>query len=227
MSKREEMRRQRKNVEKRNKILVIGGVTVFAILVIAIIVISQLKPGINIVKTTPVAMPQENGMSMGNPDAPVKVDIYSDFQCPACMRFAQNIEPQLVDKYVKAGKVFVTYHPFNVIGPESDTSAEAAYCAADQNKFWSFHDILYANWTGENVGDFTAEKIKKYAEAINLDLTAFNQCFDSGKYKEKVQADQKAGEAIPLSYTPSIVINGKLDESGNYLATIDAALAGK
>lgn len=226
MSKREDLRRQRQSSERRNKFLIILGIAIIAVLVAVIIITSQLNSIGKIVSITPEVRPQSQGMTMGNSNAPVKMDIYSDFQCPACKRLAENVEPGLVENYVKTGKLLITYHPFKVIGPESDAAAEAAYCAADQNKFWDFHDILYANWTGENVGDFSTKRLKAYAENLKLDMTAFNQCLDNGKYKNQISEDQKAGDTIPLSFTPSVFINGVLDETGNYAATIDKALTG-
>jgi protein-disulfide isomerase len=227
MSKREELRHQRQVVERRNRILILSGIVLVAILVIVVIVNSQLKSKIHVVSITPNPRSQANGFSAGNPNAPVKVDIYSDFQCSACLHFYQNFEPLLMEQYVNTGKVFYTYHTYKVIGPESDNAAQAAYCANDQGKFWDYHDILYANWTGENVGDFTPSRLKAYAKNLGLDTTLFNQCYDSGKYRQKIADDQSAGDALSLSFTPSVFINGKLDESGNYQQTIDAALAGK
>jgi protein-disulfide isomerase len=227
MSKREELRRQRQAVERRNRILIISSIVIVAVLLIVVIVNSQIKSKIKVISITPNPRPLANGLTAGDPNAPVKVDIYSDFQCSACLHFYKNSEPLIMEQYVKTGKVFYTYHPYMVIGPESDNASQAAYCANDQNRFWDFHDILYANWTGENVGDFTPSKLKAYAKDLGLDTTAFDQCYDTGKYKQKISDDQTAGNALNLSFTPSVFINGKLDETGNYQQTIDAALAGK
>jgi protein-disulfide isomerase len=228
MSKKEDLRRQKQSTERRNRILVVAGILVIVVLVVVIIVTSQINTAVKVVSVTPNPHPQVNGMTMGDPNAPVKMDLYSDFQCSACKHFADSIEPAIVEKYVQTGKLYLVYHTYRVIGPESDDAAAAAYCAADQNKFWEYHDTLYANWTGEEVGDFTPAKLKAMAKSTaGIDATKFNQCFTSGTYKQKVTDDQTAGDAIPLSYTPSVFINGKLNEKGDYAAAIDAALAGK
>lgn len=225
MGRKEEFRRQRDNARKRNQTVVVGLIIVAALLVAGIIIIPNLQSigEITVPATNP--RPQADGLAMGDPNAPVKIDVYSDFQCPACKSFAEQSEPLIINEYVSTGKVYFTYHPFKVIGPESDAAASAAYCAADQNKFWEYHDILYANWTGEEVGDFSDRRLKAYAEKIGLDTASFNQCYNSGKYKSQVRQDQVAGEQLKVSFTPSVFVNGTLVTDGGFSAAIDRALS--
>jgi protein-disulfide isomerase len=90
---------------------------------------------------------------------------------------------------------------------ESQDSAAAAYCAGEQNKFWQMLDLLYANVLGENVGSFTDKRISLIAEKIQgLDMDQFNSCYDSGKYKDRVQQDLKDGQAAGITGTPGFVI---------------------
>ena len=224
MGKKEEYRRHVQTVKKRNQYLLFGVIVIIALVIAGLIIIPNMQSIGAIVPVTPNPRPQAQGMAMGDPTAPVKVDVYSDFQCPACKSFAETIEPQLVDQYISKGLLYLTYRPFRVIGPESDNAAEAAYCAADQNKFWEYHDILYANWTGEEAGDFSDRRLKAYAESIQLDTAAFNRCYSSGKYRTQVQNDQQAGNQIKVSFTPSVFVNGILVEDGNYIAAVDTAL---
>ena len=112
-----------------------------------------------ICKNESQSRPQAQGLSMGDPNAPVKVEEYGDFQCPACRIFHESQEGQLIEKYIKTGLVYFTYTPFSFIGDESVKAAEAAYCAADQGKFWEYHDMLYANQTAENKGDFADSRL--------------------------------------------------------------------
>jgi protein-disulfide isomerase len=86
--------------------------------------------------------------------------------------------------------------------------------------------MLYANWTGEEVGDFSDRRLKVYAEKIGLDTGTFNQCYNSGKYRAQVRQDQVDGEQLRVSFTPSVFVNGTLITDGSYTATIDNALAG-
>ena len=96
--------------------------------------------------------PETNGLTMGNPEAKIVVEEFSDFQCIACYRFWTNFEPEFIEKYVATGDVLFKYVPFSFIGNESFQAAEAAYCAEEQGRFWDYHDMLFLNWNGENAG---------------------------------------------------------------------------
>jgi protein-disulfide isomerase len=231
-SMREERRRQKRR-QQLATILTIGGVVV---LVIAVIVYASLKkanaPIGSIISITPNPRPMANGNVMGDPNAPIQIVEYSDFQCPACLAFYQQIEPSLVSEYISTGKVHFTYRSMgDWIGPESVKAAEAAYCASEQNKFWDYHDILFANWTGENIGDFTNKRLVAFADNLGLDMSAFRTCFNNQKYSQRVTQDHTDGIQAGVKGTPSLFINGKKYEGdfsfSAFKQYIDAALAGK
>ncbi len=195
--------------------LAIGGCWVIlcaAVFVAALIFagadfVKQFFPNnIQVAEELPRAMTQSN--TMGDPKAPVYIVEYGDFQCPFCLKFWSETEPQLIEEYVNTGKVYFEYRAFPIIGPESVTAAEGAYCAGDQGKFWEFHDTLFTNWTGENVGDFTQDKLSQYAEALNLDVAEFESCLSEGKYKGRVEQDKAQGDADGVHATPTLFING-------------------
>jgi protein-disulfide isomerase len=147
--------------------------------------------------------------TMGDPNAPVHIVEYSDFQCPYCQKFWSETEPQLIDEYVNTGKVYFEYRSMGVfIGSESGWAAEGAYCAGDQNKFWEYHDTLFTNLTGENVGDFTKNKLVIYAKALNLNMEEFESCISEEKYKGRVEQDAADAEADGVSAVPTFLING-------------------
>lgn len=180
----------------------------------------------------PTAAAQQPANTMGDPNAPVKMVVFADFQCPYCMRYSQETEPQIIQQYVKTGKVFYEFHSVGAfLGPESGAAAQAAYCAGDQGKFWNYHNTLFANWTGENVGDFTNDKLQKYAASLGLDASTFNRCLSSGKYASRLDQDVQAAKAAGIRATPSFVINGKLVEGAlpfaDFQQAIEAALQGK
>ncbi len=188
------------------------------------------------VKVDPTAaarvIPQQPANSLGNPDAPVKIVEYADFQCPYCMQFWKETEPQIIEQYVKTGKVYYEYRSVGAfLGPESGAAAQAAYCAGDQGKFWQYHDTLFSNWTGENVGDFTNDKLQGYAASLGLDEATFSDCLGSGKYAALLKQDVKDAKAGGIQATPSFLINGKLLEGAlpfaSFQEVIDAALQGK
>ncbi len=189
------------------------------------------------VKVDPTAamttvVPRQPANSLGDPNAPVKIVEYADFQCPYCMHFWQETQPQIIEHYVKSGKVYFEYHSVGAfLGPESGAAAEAAYCAGDQGKFWQYHDTLFSNWTGENVGDFTNDKLRGFAASLGLDQAAFSDCLSSGKYAVMLEQDVKDAKAAGVRATPSFLINGNLLEGAlpfaSFQQAIDAALQGK
>lgn len=169
--------------------------------------VQQFIPeNIQVVDESPQAVTQNN--TMGDPNAPVHIIEYGDFQCPFCLKFWTETEPQLIKEYVNTGKVYFEYRAFPIIGPESVWAAEGAYCAGDQNKFWQYHDTLFTNWTGENVGDFTKEKLIKYAKALDLDMEEFESCLGEEKHKGTVEQDIAEAEASGVYATPTFFING-------------------
>ena len=236
MSKRQILREKRQREQQRNRWVVIGVVIIGALLV-AWVLISSLKPP-KVADFVTFDRPNADSNSAGDPTAPITITEYSDYQCPYCKKFSDETEKQLVDKFVAGGQVRFIYRSFGLfIGPESQASAEATYCAGDQGKFWQFHDILFANHTGENVGDYTTKKLQAFAKTLGLDMDAFNSCMNSSKYAERVTQDGIDGQAAGIKATPSFVltyiVNGqvktKLIEGAQPLSVfqteIEAALA--
>jgi len=159
--------------------------------------------------------PNPNGNSMGDPDAPIQMVEFGDFQCPFCERFAMETEPLLVENYINTGKVYFTFRSAGNwvsknIGQgktESQDAAAAAYCAADQGKFWEMHDSLFANNRDrEDQGSFSSRRLAGMAENIGLDVTEFRDCYDSGKYADQVQQDYQDAIAAGVQGTPSFLI---------------------
>lgn len=167
--------------------------------------------------------------SVGQPDAPVRVDVWEDFQCPACAEYSETIETRLIADYVETGQVLYTYHFFPFLdgadypaqdgsgrlhyissqdGPgESDQASNAAMCAAEQGRFWDYHDMLYRNWNGENRGAFADARLILFAENIGLDMNAFRQCFAENRYQDFIQADFVAGIERSIPGTPTVFVN--------------------
>jgi protein-disulfide isomerase len=205
------------------------------------VILSQIQVGsnsspepnpVNIVAPPARSHPKANANTMGDPKAPVKIVEYADFQCPFCLRYWQDTEPQIIKTYVATGKVFYEYRSVGAfIGPESGSAAEAAYCAGDQGKFWEYHDTLYSNWTGENVGNFAPDKLQQFALAVGLDTNKFNDCISQSLHKGQVQQDVADAKADGIQATPSFVINGKLIEGAQPFDVmqqeIESALKGK
>jgi protein-disulfide isomerase len=232
-------RTKRKRQQRINTLLVIVAVIVIVILAFAWPTIyNSLKPAGSFISITPVAYPMENGKSVGNPDAKVKIQIYEDFQCPYCKEFTESDEKQLLEsQYITSGEVYYEFMQFPIVDnysstKESHQAANASMCALEQGQFWPYHDLLYKNQgTVENGGAFSNKRLQAFAESLGLNMTEFNQCFSADKYSAEIQADYQMGVSLGVTSTPTLVLNGKILGPGyvtysQLTAAIDAALAG-
>jgi len=235
MGKRQEIRQRRQRERTRNRILVILLVAAGALLIALFFIwLMEKKPQTTVISITPKAINAKvDGLHLGDPNAQVKVDVYEDFRCSGCKYYTQNIEPQIFQTYVETGKVYYTFHSFIVIDGNDGTdasyrSANAAMCAAEQGHFWDYHETLYANQVTEDASLFSDERLAIMAQNLNLDMTAFNQCFKENRYASDIQKDISQGQSLGITGTPSTFVNGTLIQPFDQLATaIDAALAGK
>src|SRR5512143_3557449 len=246
MSKRQEFREKRRRAEQRNRLITIGIVVFVVAIVAACIIIPQLKPVAQVLPATAIPRTQTDRNTAGDPKAPVTITEYSDFQCPFCKRFWSDTEPQIEQAYVNTGKVyFVDRSAGNWVsgnagtgGTESEDSAMAALCAADQGKYWQMHDALFSNnMDVEEQGAFAPKRLKAIAQSVGLDMNTFNSCFDGGKYKDQVNKDLQDAKAAGITGTPFFVltytVNGETTTDtvdgaqpfGVFQQKIDAALA--
>ena len=140
----------------------------------------------------------------------VTLEEFADFQCSHCMQFALGIGKQIKEDFVETDNIRFIFRHFPFIGPESFRAAEATECAADQNKFWEYHDTVFENWKGVNEGHFSDDNLKLFADSLQLDRGAFDACFDSRKYLGKVESDIRRGEQLGVRGTPSLFLNGEM-----------------
>lgn len=215
MSKREELRRRRQAHARRQQLTVVGVVAVVAVLVAAWLIWPTLQPVGEIATIEPQEYPLADGSALGPQDAPVLIEVFSDFQCPNCRTFAQEVEEQLIETYGAGGQVRIDYKHFividgNVGGSESRQAAEASECAAQQNQFWPYHDIVFANWRGEGVGAFSNQRLVAMAETIGLNMEQFNSCFNGNATSGIVSDDQALGQSRGVNGTPTVFINGSM-----------------
>jgi protein-disulfide isomerase len=213
-SKRQERREKIKQQESRGRAITITLITLGAALLVFAFIYPSLKPVAGVVPVKAVLPSTYNDNSMGDPNAPIKIEEFSDFQCPYCENFHKDTEALLRQYYVDTGKVFFTYRSMgnwvsgNIGGTstESQDAAAAAYCAGDQNMYWQMHTALFGNVLGENAGSFTAKRLAAIAETVGLNMNQFNTCFSSGKFKDRVAQDNKDGTAAGVTGTPSFVL---------------------
>lgn len=242
VSKRQEMREQRRKRQQQQRLIVIAAVAVIVIGVALLIIVPQVRASMapvgSITQVTPYPRPNAQGSAAGDSNAPVKIDLFEDFQCPACRTYTEDAERQVIDTYVKTGKVYYDFHyyPFidvNSVTKESHQAANAAACAADQGRFWDYHDMLFANWNGENQGAFTNKRLVAFAQTLGLDMGKFNTCFNANAHKAEIDKDFALGQSMGVTGTPSIFVDGKEVRPGyipsfqDMQQAIDAALAAK
>ena len=168
---------------------------------------------------------------LGNPNARVTVVEFADFQCPFCGKYFKEVLPVLREKFIDTGKVRLVFMNFAFLGQESKDAAGAAKCAQDQGKFWEYHDYLYANQQGENMGAFSVGNLREFAAEIKLSPQEFNQCLDSKKYEKIINDEVAVGRSFGVKGTPAtfvddFFISGTQDDS-YFVDRIDLALKQK
>lgn len=243
LSKREEVRAQRQRRKRRQRIttfMIIGGVILVLIaLAISPYIINAIRPVGAITSITPIQRPMVNGKTMGDPAAPVVIEVFEDFQCPNCATFSKTTEQSLIDSdYITSGKVYYIFrqYPFldySASTKESHQAANASMCALEQGRFWDYHDILYANMNGENQGAFINKRLVAFAQNLGLQMDKFNTCFDQNTYKSEIEQDYNMGINYGINGTPSVFVNGQPLDPGyvpdfaSLKQAIDAAVLAK
>jgi len=210
MSKREEMRRKRMRERRLRRLVVIFIFLGAALVIAATIIWPNIAPIGDIVIPQAKSYPLADGNAIGEPNAPVVIEEFSDFQCSYCRIFHQSTGAQIIERYIETGQVYFIFRNFVIIGRESLAAANGSMCAAEQGKFWEYADILFANQSGIDAGAFSDRRLEAYAENINLDTALFRSCMRENRYQDQVQQDYQAGVNNGINVTPSFIINGKL-----------------
>ena len=201
----------------RSMWLLTGAIIAVALLVIVGLVVAS--GGFADDEMPAVAKPEEPApaaalrvaRSLGDPEAPVRIDVFEDPQCPACGLYTKRIEPLLIAGPVTDGQVFLTYKDYPFIGQESLDAAVAMRVAEEMDgKFWDFHQLVFHNQQGENQGAFTIDRLADMAELLGLDRAAFLDEMNDPAYLEAVQAEATEGATLGIKSTPSVVVNGEV-----------------
>jgi protein-disulfide isomerase len=214
VSKRQEIREKRVAEQARQRMFAIGLMVVGAILIAAILIAPNFTPVGAIITEGAKPRAQANFNSMGDPNAPIKIQEFSDFQCSFCGKFWRETEPLIEEYYVSTGKVYFTYRSMgnwvSANAGSGDTSSQdaimAAYCAGDQGKFWEYHDVLFLNAPYDTGEKFTVRRLVAMATELGLDEGAFRSCLEGGKYKSLSDADFAEGRLAGVTGTPSFLI---------------------
>jgi protein-disulfide isomerase len=144
-----------------------------------------------------------NAPSKGGSNAPILMIEFSDFQCPFCLRAHATVD-QVLKTYGDKIKFVYRHYPLPT-HPNAKPAAEASMCAADQGKFWPYHDRLF-----EQPSKLSESDLKQHAADLGLDAAKFNACVDSHQFRAVVEADAKDGEEAGVNGTPAFFINGRM-----------------
>ena len=166
----------------------------------------------------------KNGNFLGEADAPVQIIEYADFQCSHCRNFYATTESQLISSYVETGLVLYEIRPLGLLGPESVQSAEAAMCAADQNFFWEYHDLVFTNYSTSNVGGYSQPNLLEFASALDMNQDQFADCLSSGEKEAVVEAFANQAASSGVTGTPSFLVNGQVLAGNVPFATLSAVI---
>lgn len=240
-----ERKQERERERRRRQLITIGAILVGFIVLAAIVVLIVSSPaeapipeaslsryeGITVTRT------QEGYPLLGDPNAPVRAAVYSSFDCPHCRTFHDETMDAIVER-VRGGNLAFIFVPLYGTGnvTNGQGAARAALCAADQGRFWQFHDALF-DWQGRYANQaFTNNRITSGIEALNLDRSAFDACVRSGDRPTTIlnAAQAEARGLLNFFGTPTVTINGvvpvgedqqPVSGSEAILAAIDRAIA--
>jgi len=230
MSNRDESKRKisKKKRKDYTPFIIIG---VLVLVVLGVIILSTYKPVAKVIDPAFHKATITEGLTMGDPNAPVKLVEFADFQCPGCGSYWSSMEPTIIAEFVETGKVFYTFSPFSFVGTfvqnnpydESIKSAEAAYCANDQGKFWEYRDYLFANQIGENQGAFSEKRLLEFAKSLSLDMNTFTTCLQSGEHNQQVMEANDFATSSGINQTPSFTIDGVLMTGADLVTALQEA----
>ena len=162
----------------------------------------------------PSSVSKANGYGITfNPTAKVRVDMYEDFRCPNCRNF-EAVNNTYVNSLVRSGKIEAVYHPMHFIAPDSQLTAAAAACAADQGKFLEMHTALYVNQpttaqAAENSAYWTNAQLILLGHSIGITSKTFDTCINSGKYMNWANNINDDAASKNINATPTVIVNGK------------------
>ncbi|QIN78360.1 thioredoxin domain-containing protein [Rubrobacter marinus] len=182
-----------------------------AVLVTALLVaLSQLEGGAGTGSSEELysGIPQ-NGMTLGEADAPVMVSIYEDFQCPYCGQLSREVLPKVVQEYVRTSEVKLESRPMAFLGEDSLEAARAALAASEQDLYWQYHSLLFENQGAQNSGYVTGKFLDELAQQISgLNTIAWKNGLDSDAAGSELEKVRSEAEASGVNSTPTLVVSG-------------------
>ena len=156
---------------------------------------------------------------LGNPNAPITMVEFGDYQCTFCSKFFHETENSIITNYIKTGKVKILFKDYIILGQDSINAANAAHCANDQKLFWEYHSMLYNNWAGEDTGWADLAHLHEFANTLGLDMDVFSTCMSDLKWNELVNLSSKDGQKLGVSGTPTFFV---IDQNNDVMKIVGA-----
>ena len=222
--------------QRRRRLITLGGVLAAAAVVVVVAILVSGGGGDNAsdrpqaAQTSSGAIPgqkesaemlagiPQKGIYLGKADAPVRLVEFADLQCPICREYSLQSLPQLVQDYVRTGKVRMEFRNLSFLGPDSITAGRAAAAAAQQNKLWNFADVFYFNQGEENSGYVTQEFIDRINKAAGVDSAEADAFAKSDASQEPLGAANTMANQLGVNATPTILVGKR----GGELKAVDA-----
>jgi protein-disulfide isomerase len=204
---------------RRRQLLQLGAVVaVAAVAIVGLILLSQRsddKPnaasgaavaGVADARAMLRGIPQA-GTRLGDPKAPVVLTEFADLQCPFCRDYALNVLPQVIERYVRTGRLRLELRLRRFIGPDSDIAGRAAQAAATRDRMWNFVDLFYRNQGQENSHYVTDAFLSRIATAAGVPASLVVKGNTTGAALEKpIEMAESEAQAAGLESTPSFLI---------------------
>ncbi len=199
---------------KSKKSLYIRLAILLGLIAIAIAYVERQDSGIvGGGRVFPLSIAPQNPV-LGSNSASFTIYEFGDFQCPSCDYWFKTQGSSIVQNLVDPGKAKLVWRDFIIYNSDSRLAASAAYAAGEQGKFWEFHDLLYTNQGRVNSGWVTQQLMLSYAGQLGLNITAFTQSMNSGKYNSLIDSNFQSGQGVGVQGTPTFFVVGP---TGNYV----------
>jgi protein-disulfide isomerase len=193
-----------------------GTIAAAALIGVALLAWLATRSGGNAYATLDPNLPpvKAEGYQLGNPNAPVEILEFADFECPGCGSWATLQEPDVRAKLINTGQARFRFFDFPVTETHRNslTASLGAACANDQGKFWEMHDLLFQTqdqWSTQYTSN-PRKVINGLAQRLSLDMSQFAQCMDSKKHQARIKAHADEAGRLGVNSTPSFVIGGKV-----------------
>lgn len=216
LSKRELLRQQRKQQQRRKTIT-------FVLIVLAVIFIFGIAALLPKFIMGKAKVGTSGGFTAGDPNAPVTVVQFSNYNCGFCKEFSENVEKNFIAEYVDNGDVFYRYVNIPSDSEASLNASKASFCAAEQNLFFEYKDYLYANVELPN--GFSPDNLLGYASSAGLDSEEFMRCYQEPANDETYLEGIGLAQSVGVTGTPSFLVNDQLVSSNELIPTVEALLA--